>query len=68
MKRPLKDFDNFAKFLQSTAIAYSLWERAFETQFDQLTAEWTTQLNGYQLEALLKVMTAAIIAGSCHYQ
>ena len=51
MKRPLKDFDNFATFCQSTAIAYSLWERAFEAQFDQQTAEWVTQLIEYQLEA-----------------
>ena len=30
MKRPLKDFDIFATFRQSAAIAYSLWERAFK--------------------------------------
>ena len=52
MKRPLKDFDNFATFSQSTAIAYSLWERAFEAQFDQQTAEWVTQLIEYQLDAI----------------
>ena len=34
MKHPLRNFDNFATFWQSTAIAYSLWERAFEMQFD----------------------------------
>ena len=51
MKRPLKDFDNFATFRQSTAIAYSLWERAFEALFDQQTAEWVTQLIEYQLDA-----------------
>ena len=51
MKCPLKDFDNFATFRQSTAIAYSLWERAFEAQFDQQTTEWATQLIEYQLDA-----------------
>ena len=51
MKRLLKDFDNFTTFQQSTAIAYSLWERAFETQLDKQTAEWIPQLIEYQLEA-----------------
>ena len=51
MKHRLKDFDNFATFLQSTAIAYILWERAFGAQFDQQTAEWATQLIEYQLAA-----------------
>ena len=72
MKRPLKYFDIFVTFWQSTAIAYSPWERAFETQYEQQTAEWsqwTTQLIECQLEAtetleagklrdnLIKVMT-----------
>ena len=30
MQRPLKDFDSFATFRQSTAIAYSLWVRALK--------------------------------------
>ena len=53
MKCPLKDLDNFATFRQSTAIAYSLWERAFEAQYDQhwQTTEWVTQLIEYQLDA-----------------
>ena len=50
MNRLLKDFD-FATFCQSTAIAYSLWERAFGALFDQQTAEWVTQLIEYQLDA-----------------
>ena len=51
MKCPLKDFDKFATFRQSTAIAYSLWERAFEAQYDQQTPEWVSQLIEYQLDA-----------------
>ena len=51
MKCQLKDFDKFATFRQSTAIAYSLWERAFEAQYDQQTSEWVSQLIEYQLEA-----------------
>ena len=48
MKCPLKDFDTFAAFRKSTAIAYSLWERANEAQYDQQTSEWVTQLVDYQ--------------------
>ena len=51
MKRRLTKFDDFASFRQSTSIAYSLFERAFEMQYDQQTAEWTTKLIEYQLEA-----------------
>ena len=32
-------------------MAYSLWERAYEAQFDHQTAEWIKQLNEYQLLA-----------------
>ena len=51
MKCPLKDFDKFATFRQSTDIAFSLWERAFEAQYDQQTPEWVSQLKEYQLDA-----------------
>ena len=51
MKCPLKDFDTFAAFRKSTAIAYSLWERAYEAQYDQQTSEWVTQLVDYQFDA-----------------
>ena len=37
MKCPLTDFDTYAAFRKSTAIAYSLWERAYEAQYDQQT-------------------------------
>ena len=60
MKHPLTDFDNFAIFQQSTAIAYSLWERAFGMQHAQQTAEWTTQLIEYQLEATLMLKTGEL--------
>ena len=55
MKCPLKNFDNFATFSQSTAIAYSLWERAYEAQYTQQTSEWTTQLVEYQFDATKKL-------------
>ena len=51
MKFLLKNFDTFATFRKSTAIAYSLWERAYEAQYDQQTSEWVTQLVEYQFEA-----------------
>ena len=51
MKCPLKNFDTFATFRKSTAIAYSLWERSYEAQYDQQTNEWVTQLVEYQLDA-----------------
>ena len=51
MKCPLKNFDTFTTFRKSTAIAYSLWERAYEAQYDQQTSEWVTQLVEYQFEA-----------------
>ena len=51
MKRQLTNFDEFATFWQTTSIAYSLWERAYGMQYDQQTAEWTTQLVEHQMEA-----------------
>ena len=60
MKHPLTDFDNFATFWQLTSIAYSLWGRAFGMQHDQQTAEWTTQLIEYQLEAALMLETGEL--------
>ena len=51
MKCPLTDFDTFAAFRKSTAIAYSLWERAYEAQYDQQTSEWVTQLVEYQFDS-----------------
>ena len=50
MKCPLNDFDTFATFRKSTAIAYSLWERAYEAQYDQQTSEWVTQLVEFQFD------------------
>ena len=55
MKRQLTNFDYFATFRQSTLIAYSLWERADGMQYDQQTAEWTSKLVEYQLEAADKL-------------
>ena len=51
IKRQLTNFDDFATFRQTTSIAYSLWERAYGMQYDQQTADWTSQLAEYQLEA-----------------
>jgi hypothetical protein len=51
MKSPLTDFEAFAAIRKSTAIVYSLWERAFEAQYDQQTSEWVTQLIDYQYDA-----------------
>ena len=50
MKHHITNFDDFATFLQTTSIAYSLWEWAYGMQYDQQTAEWTSQLVEYQLE------------------
>ena len=55
MKRQLTNFDDFATFRQSTSIAYSIWERANGMQYDQQTAEWTSKLVEYQLEATDKL-------------
>ena len=51
MKRQLANFDEFATFWQTTSIACSLWERAYEMQYEQQTAEWKTQLVEHQIEA-----------------
>ena len=51
MKRPIKNFDDFATFWQTTSIAYSIWGRAYGMQYGQQTAVWTSQLVEYQLEA-----------------
>ena len=51
MKRPIKSFDDFATFRQTTSIAYSIWELDYGMQYDQQTAEWTSQLVEYQMEA-----------------
>ena len=51
MKRQLTNFDDFATFWQTTSKTYSLWERAYGMQYDQQTAEWTSQLVEYQMEA-----------------
>ena len=55
MKRQLTNFDDFATFRQSTSIAYSLWELANGMQYDQQTAEWTSKLVEYQVEATDKL-------------
>ena len=51
MKCPLTDFEMFAAFRKSTAIAYSLWEKANEAQYDQQTSEWVIQLVDNQFDA-----------------
>ena len=55
MKHQLTNFGDFATFRQSTSIAYSLWERANGMQYDQQTADWTSKLVEYQLEATDKL-------------
>ena len=51
MKSPIKNFDDFATFRQKISIAYSIWERANGMQYDQQTADWTSKLVEYQIEA-----------------
>ena len=55
MKRQVMNIVYSATFRQSTSIAYSLWERADGMQYDQQTAEWTSKLVEYQLEAADKL-------------
>ena len=55
MKRQPTNFDYFVTFRQSTSIAYSLWERFNGMQYDQQTAELTSELVEYQLEAADKL-------------
>ena len=62
MKCPLTDFDTFAAFRKSTAIAYSLWERAYEAQYDQQTSEWVTQLVEFQFDTT-KTLEGEVEAG-----
>ena len=52
MQHKLVDYNNFELFRKSTAMALSLWARAFQKQYNQLTDEWTTQLIDYQLKAI----------------
>ena len=51
MKSPINNFDDFATFRQKISIAYSMWERANGMKYDQQTADWTSKLVEYQLEA-----------------
>ncbi len=53
MQHKLVDYNKIVMFLNSTAIALSLWERAFQRQYHQMTDKWTTQLIDYELKATL---------------
>ena len=43
-------YSNFLFFKRSNSIALSLWEKAFQKQYDQESSEWTVQLIEYQLK------------------
>ena len=56
----LPNFQQYVLFKKTTAVVFSLWERASQKQFDQHTNEWMLQLIESQLEATSKLSLGPI--------